>query len=136
MQLITDEIRTLMLANGVREAAANEAEEDIDLPPAVKLFNPTGAQTWLLTSLYPGDPDIAFGLCDLGMGCPELGDVRISELQSFKGRMGLGIERDIRWQATHPLSAYTEAANRAGRIVDRLPMPSQDAAEPHDILAP
>nr|WP_305910383.1 DUF2958 domain-containing protein [Methylomarinum sp. Ch1-1]MDP4523085.1 DUF2958 domain-containing protein [Methylomarinum sp. Ch1-1] len=25
----------------------------------------------------PDDPDIAFGLCELGMGCPELGNVLI-----------------------------------------------------------
>ena len=34
-------------------------------------------------------------LCDLGMGFPEFGTVRISELESFRGEFGLGIERDL-----------------------------------------
>jgi len=41
-------------------------------------LNYLGAATWLLTELDSEDPDIAFGLCDLGMQCPELGSVRIS----------------------------------------------------------
>jgi hypothetical protein len=38
---------------------------------------------------HPEDPDIAFGLCDLGLGFPELGTVRISELQVLAGPVGL-----------------------------------------------
>ena len=41
--------------------------------PVVKLFTPDVNATWLLTELDPEDPDISFGLCDLGVGCPELG---------------------------------------------------------------
>ena len=122
MQLITDELRALMLENGRLEAAAAARDEDCDLKPAVKLFHPVGSSTWLLTSLDPEDPDIAFGLCDLGMGCPELGSVSIGELERLPRRMGLGVERDIRWTATHPLSAYAEAAREREAIVDRLPV--------------
>ena len=50
--------------------------------PVVKLFTPDASATWLLTELDPADPDLAFGLCDLGLGCPELGYVRLSELES------------------------------------------------------
>ena len=69
---------------------------------------------WLLTELDPEDPDIAFGLCDLGMGFPELGSVRISELQSLRGPGGLGIERDLGFVPDKTLSAYTADARRAG----------------------
>ena len=31
---------------------------------------------------------VAFGLCDLGIGCPELGYVSLSELKSVRGRLG------------------------------------------------
>ena len=72
-------------------------EDEIDFKPVVKLFNPCGAATWLLTELDPDEPDIAFGLCDLGMQCAELGSVSISELESYRGRLGLGIERDRHW---------------------------------------
>lgn len=34
----------------------------------------------------------AFGWCDLGMGCPELGYVSIEELK------GLGVELDLHWE--------------------------------------
>lgn len=84
--------------------------------PAVKLFNPTGTGTWLLTELDPENPDIAFGLCDLGY--PELGSVSITELESVRGPLGLGIERDLHWTATKRLSAYTEEARKFGRIIE------------------
>jgi hypothetical protein len=69
----------------------------------------------------PHEPDILFGLCDLGMGFPELGSVRLSELQSVRGPLGLGIERDLMFTAAHPLSAYARAAREAGSIVTDLP---------------
>ena len=113
MKLLLDEHRTQMLANGERTARG----EDIDPYPFVKLFAPDGAATWLLTELDPTEPDIAFGLCDLGMGCPELGSVSIAEISAVKGRMGLAVERDLHFKADKPLSAYTAEAARAGCIV-------------------
>ena len=53
-----------------------------------------------LTEIDPEDPDIAFGLCDLGMGCPELGSVSLSELESVRGKLGLPIERDLHFTPT------------------------------------
>lgn len=110
--LITREERDLMLAYGVRSAAG----EDIDPLPVVKLFTPDGAATWLLTELDPDDPDIAFGLCDLGMGFPELGSVRLSEIVSVRGALGLRIERDAFFVADKPLSKYADAALKRGFI--------------------
>ena len=52
--------------------------------PVVKLFTPDGAATWLLTDILPDDPDIAFGLCDLGMGEPECGSVSLTELSALR----------------------------------------------------
>jgi hypothetical protein len=69
MKLLTFEHDQRMRANGVANASrAARAEDTEDYQPAVKLFCPWGAGTWLLTELDPEDPDIAFGLCDLGMG--------------------------------------------------------------------
>lgn len=62
----------------------------------VKLFNPTGAGTWFLTS-YDPETGIAFGVADLGWG-PEMGSIYIPELVEFRGLMGLPIERDIHWK--------------------------------------
>src|SRR3546814_11388708 len=65
----------------------------------------------------PDEPDILFGLCDLGLGFPELGSVRLSELESVEGPLGLGIERDLYFEARYPLSVSAEAACRAASIV-------------------
>jgi hypothetical protein len=111
-ELITRHQRALMLAYGARSAAG----EDIDPKPVVKLFTPDGACTWLLTELDPEDPDIAFGLCDLGMGFPELGSVRLSELATVRGRLGLSVERDVHFEADQALSLYAAAAAKAGAI--------------------
>lgn len=111
-ELITPVERALMLVHGARSAAG----EDIDPKPVVKLFTPDGACTWLLTELDPDDPDIAFGLCDLGMGFPELGSVRVSELQRVRGALGLPIERDRFFEPTRSLSQYADAAVKAGAI--------------------
>ncbi|MBP7983673.1 MAG: DUF2958 domain-containing protein [Chromatiaceae bacterium] len=54
---------------------------------------------------------------DLGLGFPELGDVRISEIEAFRGPMGLPVERDRHFTAKHPLSAYAREAHQAGRIL-------------------
>lgn len=62
--LITDEQRSLLLANG-RESLQNP---DFDPAPVVKLFTPNAGAIWLLTEIDPGDHDHAFGLCDLGLG--------------------------------------------------------------------
>ncbi len=82
--------------------------------PVVKLFTPVSNATWLLTELDPADPDVAFGLCDLGLGCPELGYVRISELQSVRGRLGPLVERDLHFTADRTLSEYAAAARGRG----------------------
>ena len=116
MDLMPDDIRARLLANGA-------VPQETDHLPVAKYFDPCGAATWIITELTPAEaegvePDILFGLCDLGMGCPELGYVSLSELRSVTGRLGLGIERDLYFKARYPLSVYTHAAHRRGRIVE------------------
>lgn len=110
MILITDELRARLLANGATRT-------ETDHVPVVKLFNPVGAATWLLTEL-DADGDTLFGLCDLGFGFPELGSVSLAELQAVKGPLGLGIERDLYFAPRFPLSVYVEAARVAGHITE------------------
>jgi hypothetical protein len=83
----------------------------------VKLFCPWGAATWLLSEIDPEDEDIAFGLCDLGFGCPEVGSVRLSELAAVRGPGGLRIERDRHFKPCKSLTAYAAEASDKGRIV-------------------
>jgi len=112
MPLITDIQRERLLENGRRSAAG----EDLDPPPVVKLFTPDAAATWLLTELDPEDPDIAFGLCDLGLREPELGSVRLSELAKVRGGLGLPVEADAWFEPAMTISAYAADARRHGAI--------------------
>jgi hypothetical protein len=114
---VTDREWQLLLANGQRRAGG----EQIDPNPVVKLFTPDAGATWLLTEVDPDDEDRAFGLCDLGHGCPELGYVRVSELESVRGRLGRPIEADRSFVGSDLLSQYATTARAAGRIVDSLP---------------
>ena len=52
------------------------------------------------------------------MECPELGYVSLAEIESVKGPLGLGIERDLYFRPRFPLSVYAEAARRVGRITE------------------
>jgi hypothetical protein len=113
MNLIPDDIRVQLLANGERA----RTDASFDLVPVVKLFTPDAGATWLLTELDPQDPDRAFGLCDLGLGFPELGWVSIAQLQRVLGPAGAEIERDLYFRADKPISDYARQARIAGRIV-------------------
>jgi Protein of unknown function (DUF2958) len=120
MKLLTKSIRDQLLRNGVTRLRLDEQGlDDPDFLPVVKLFTPDANCTWLLTELDPEDQDIAFGLCDLGMQCPELGSVRISELESVRGRLGLPVERDLYFEPKHTLSVYARAAWQEAAITER-----------------
>lgn len=118
MTLLLDEHRKRLLANRSFNAVRrSRGEFEIDYKPVVKLFCPWGGATWLLTELDPDDPDIAFGLCDLGMGFPELGSVSLREIESLSGPGGLRIERDRHFHADKGVVAYADEARRHERIV-------------------
>lgn len=118
MKLLTARDRDRLLANGRlrRNAEAKDPEAVIDFLPVVKLFTPDAGFTWLLTEIDPDDPDRAFGLCDLGMGYPELGYVSLSELSSLRGALGLPVERDLHFTPARSLSAYAAEARACGGI--------------------
>jgi hypothetical protein len=113
MKLLTSEQKAQMLKNGLAES---KGDPTYTPTPVVKLFTPDAACTWLLAELDPEDPDIAFGLCDLGMGFPELGSVRMSELESVRGRLGLPVERDRSFSPTKTLLEYAREAQASERI--------------------
>ena len=118
MKLLTNAMREKMLCNGRVNARCIAKDGNTeDFYPVAKLFCPWNAATWLLTELDPDDPNIAFGLCDLGMGSPELGSVLLSELEAVKGPAGLRIERDRYFTADKTLSAYADEARAKGRII-------------------
>lgn len=83
MELLTFRQRDQLIANGAATAAAlKDGKDPPEHFPVVKLFNPVGAGTWLLSELDPDYPDIGFALCDLGMD----GLVANLDGPSFTGR--------------------------------------------------
>jgi hypothetical protein len=124
-----------LIPDGLRPAlAANAADPDGDPVPVLKLFNPAGPGTWLITELDP-DGDTLLGLCDLEMGCPELGSVSLRELSSVVLPFGLSIERDVQFQGRVPLSKWAELARRCGSIAGaeailRAVAPARDLPSP------
>lgn len=106
LALIPDDLRATLIANGLRDG---------DHVPVLKLFNPAGPGTWLITELGD-DGDILFGLCDLDMGFPELGSVSLSEITAVKLPLGLTIERDVSFQGRVPISRWMEISRATGSI--------------------
>jgi len=75
----------------------------VDHPPVANC-------TWLISELNPKTGE-CFGLCDLGMGFPELGPVYLSEILTRKGALGLPVERDYYISLPKvPLSRYKKAS--------------------------
>ena len=88
-----------------------------DFKPVVKLFTPDAQATWLLTEVDPENQDIAFGLCDLGMGFPELGSVSLTLIRELRGGLGLPVERDRFFTAKFTIGRYVQIAGENDRIV-------------------
>ena len=106
----------------------NGEDHGDDHVPVVKLFTPDSSLTWLISEVYPQDRDIAFGLCDLGQGHPELGDIYLPEIETLRGHLGLPVERDKGFEGAHPISVYAKAARHASKIVEDIE-PSQGFQE-------
>lgn len=110
MKLFTEEQYKKLIANGA------QSNGEISFPPVVKLFMSWTDCCWLLSEIDPEYPDIAFGLCDLGFGFPEVGYVDLTELKDAqKGFKTL--ECDQSFEGKFPLIAYARAAWEIGRIV-------------------
>lgn len=117
-QLLPNEIRERLLQNGrLRESFQLEGKCEPDFFPVVKLFAGSSC-TWLLTELDPEDEDIAFGLCDLGMGFPELGSVSIKEIETSCRQLRVLVEIDQHFDPRKTISEYAAEARRRGRIED------------------
>lgn len=110
MKLLTAANIKKLKCNGIQNSRPEQQDKPFDFFPVVKLFQPDGAATWLLTELVPHEPDLAFGLCDLGIGFPEMGYVRLSELDHCRGKLGLLVERDRRFEADRPLPHKASSA--------------------------
>ncbi len=114
MKLLTKALETKLRANHAAQKPVQGTPQEIDHVPVAKFFTPDAGATWLVTEMI--DDDTLFGLCDLGLGCPELGYISLHELQTVRGRLGLPIERDKWFEPDKTLRQYAEAARLKGRI--------------------
>lgn len=85
---------TLYKRNRKKAQAQFSKGSDLESQVVVaKFFNPTGAGTWYLMNQDPADADYYWGICHIFEW--EIGSFSKSELENYKGRMGLSIERDL-----------------------------------------
>ena len=65
---------------------------DMNQKVVAKFFDPCGSWTWYLMNQDPENPDYLWGIVK---GAEvEIGSFSLTELMTFRGNFGLGIERD------------------------------------------
>mgnify|MGYP002754179554 FL=1 len=114
----------------LRENSKHRRRKDHDPQPVVHLYLTESRHQWLLTEI--DDDDIAFGLCDLGMGFPELGYVDLREVLAAAWSVDIEPRCNLAFRPVAPLSVYAEQARRAQRIVlswKGAPSPWPDAED-------
>ena len=112
----------------LRENSKHRRRKDHDPQPVVHLYLTESRHQWLLTEI--DDDDVAFGLCDLGMGFPELGYVDLREVLAAAWSVDVEPRCNLAFRPVAPLSVYAEQARRAQRIVlswEGAPSPYPDA---------
>ncbi len=85
-----------LMTKKIEQAARKQYGKGADLDGqnvVAKFFDPCGSWTWFVMNQDPDDPDYLWGIVK-GFEV-EQGSFSLSELQKYRGRFGLGIERDI-----------------------------------------
>ena len=88
MKLLTKQLLTRFVEVG-------RQEESTDPLVIAKFFNPTGAGTWYATEYYPESKEFFGYVSIFGDHNDEWGYFSLAELESYRGKFGLGIERDL-----------------------------------------
>lgn len=108
-----DDIHKLQM-NWIEQQPLKGTPREIDLQPVVKLFNPLGCGTWLVTEC--DEEGLAIGLADVGY--PEIGYFHLQEIAEVELLGGLvRIEQDLHFEARKTLSEYAAEARQKGHIV-------------------
>ncbi|KAA6432761.1 DUF2958 domain-containing protein [Dyadobacter flavalbus] len=115
LKIVPQNLVEIMIHNALE--VQNELGKDH--APVVKLHSKYGKAIWLLSELDPAN-SIAFGLCDLGQGKPELSYVSLADLESIKhARLKVPmVEADLSFDGKYPMSVYLEAAKSNKRITE------------------
>jgi hypothetical protein len=84
----------LLLSVEIKEKLQKQYQMGSDMEQLViaKFFNPTGSWSWFAMNMDE-DGDYIWGIVD-GFEV-EMGSFSLSELQAYKGPLGIGIERDL-----------------------------------------
>lgn len=98
-------------ANWMEQQPRKGTRREIDYKPVVKLFNPLGSATILVTEKEP-DSGLSFGIVDLGFGTPELGYLDLEEILSVELPGGLRMEQDILFNPTQTIGQYASEARK------------------------
>ena len=112
MKLFTKNIERNLIANFEKTKVGGDTT---NTKPVVKVFTPDANATWLFSEL-DSENGLLFGLCDLGMGFPELGYVGLEELINLRGKLGLPVERDTSFEANKTLVEYADEARSLEQI--------------------
>ncbi len=112
--ITTAQMRRLQRQWAEREQA-RLGGRDYDPQPILKLFTPDAGATWLIAALSP-DGRTAWGVCDLGLGFVEIGELDMAELRAVRGRLGLPIERDRWFTPSTTLHGYRIHGVSTGRL--------------------
>ena len=91
MELMTEEIEAAIEKRGY----IPKMDDLMDAVVLVKYFEVSSNCTWLIIGgeRYADDWEL-YGYVDIGYGW-DWGPVYLSELENFRGRLGLGVERDL-----------------------------------------
>ena len=89
-----------LIPKSLLENIPNLYETERSLNPIchIKLFTPTSIFTWYIIEISKDDLDTCYGLVK-GFES-ELGYFSLKELESIKGKLGVGVERDISFTPT------------------------------------
>lgn len=96
-----------LMTRSISEAAQRQYPlgADMDTQKVVaKFFDPCGSWTWYLMNQDPEDPDYLWGIVS-GFEV-EIGSFSLSELSAYKGRLGIGIERDLNFSPIPAKEVY------------------------------
>jgi len=89
----------ILFTKKIEDKAKSQFHLGSDLEKQVvvaKFFNPMGAGTWYLVNQDPDDPDYCWGICHIFE--TEVGSFSKSDLETYTGKLGIGIERDLCFQ--------------------------------------
>ena len=96
----------MLLTKQLEERFAKVGSQESKKDPVIiaKFFNPQGAGTWYATEYDPVNKTFFGYVSIFGDWNDEWGYFSLSELESYVGPWGLGIERDLFWQETNASS--------------------------------